>query len=396
MGQPRLIELDVLRGFAVAMMILVVSPGSWAYTYAQMQHANWHGWTFADFVFPDFLFGVGMALGLTFGRSLNPVSNRAAFWGKIGQRVIGLVLIGLLINSMYYLSARLGAAPVGPEGHDGFRIPGILQRIAFAYLIAVLVVFATSARSETGSARPRPIAIAAVIVLFLIGYWALLALVPVPGVGAGDLTISGNLPGYVDRQVFGTSHMWPLGAETWRGPIFYDPEGILATLPASVNVLFGVLAVGIWQSGSRFLLPMLAGIGVLLIASAYLIDPVFPINKKIWTSSFAMLTSGLSILLLLVVAALLKVRLLPILAPLRVLGGNAILAFSISVALTTFASIPLLIGDRRANLQERGFSLLSQMIADPYLASLAYALSVLALVLLLILPLHRKGIHLRL
>lgn len=394
--RQRLIELDVLRGCAVALMILVISPGSWAHTYAQMQHAAWHGWTFADLVFPDFLFGVGMALGLTFGRSLDPAADRRAFWSKVGRRVVGLVLLGLVINGMYYVAEQLGAAPVGPEGHSGLRLPGILQRIAFAYLIAIMVLVTTSGRSDSGSAIVRPTAIAGAIALFLTGYWALLTLVPAPGFSAGDLTIPGNLPGYVDRQIFGTSHMWPLGAETWRGPIFYDPEGILATLPASVNILFGVLAIGIWQSESKWRVAVLAAAGLLLIALAYVIDPVFPINKKIWTSAFALLTSGLSILFLLVIAALVKARLLPLLAPLRILGGNAILAFTLSIALTTFASIPLAFGETPATVQDRGFALLSLIIADPHLASLSYAVGVLALVLLLIIPLHRKGVHLRL
>ena len=97
----RMIELDVLRGFAVAVMVLVVSPGAWEFTYSPLQHANWHGWSFADLVFPDFLFGVGMALGLTFGRSLDPVNAKSAFWLKVGRRVTLLIALGLALN---YLS----------------------------------------------------------------------------------------------------------------------------------------------------------------------------------------------------------------------------------------------------------------------------------------------------
>lgn len=391
----RLEELDVLRGFAVMVMILVTSPGNWSYTYPQMQHAAWHGWTFADFVFPDFLFGVGMALGLTFGASLDPVRDRGAFWAKVLRRVIGLVLLGLVINSIYYLTNLLGSPPVGPDDGARFRIPGVLQRIAFAYLIAVLVLLATSGRSA-GGGRPRSLAIAATIAAFLVGYWALLTFVAAPGAVAGDLTIPGNLPGYVDRQVFGTEHMWQLGAETWRGPVFYDPEGILATLPASVNVLFGVLAIGIWQSGGRWRIAVLAGLGVALIAAALLLDQVFPINKKIWTSTFAMLTSGLSFMALLAVIALLRLGLSRLLWPLKVFGGNAILAFFISLVISAFGSVPFSLGDDPAPLMARGFALTSRLFQDPYLASLAYAFASVAVVLLLIWPLHRKGMHLRL
>lgn len=395
-ANQRLDELDVLRGFAVMVMILVTSPGSWAHTYSQMQHAAWHGWTFADFVFPDFLFGMGMALGLTFGRSLAPASNPRAMWTKVLRRVFGLVVLGLALNGLYYLAALLGAPPVGPDDAAHFRVPGILQRIAMAYLIAVFVIWSTSARLDDAKIRLRPFAIAAVVTVFLVGYWALLTFGAVPGGVTGDLSIPGNLPGYVDRQVFGTQQMWPLGAETWRGPVFYDPEGILATLPASVNVLFGVLAISIWQSGERGRIVMLACIGIALIAAALVLDPVFPINKKIWTSTFAMLTSGLSFIALLIAAALLRLGLKPLLWPLKVFGGNAILAFSISIALAAFSSVPFSNGDAPAALMERGFAIASGMIADPYLASLAYGFTAVVFVLLFILPLHWRGIHLRL
>lgn len=391
-----MIELDVLRGFAVAVMILVTSPGSWVYTYAEMQHAEWHGWTFADFVFPDFLFGVGMALGLTYGRSLDPVADRLTFWRKVGRRVIGLIALGLVVNGAYYLAGHLGSPPVGPDDETHFRIPGVLQRIALAYLIAMLAMFALGKRSGSHAQPPGPLAIAALIGIFLLGYWALLMFVPAPGGTAGDLSIAGNLPGYVDRQVFGQEHMWALGAETWRGPVFYDPEGLLATLPASTNILFGVIVVGLWRSKRPTRVAEIAGLGACLIAAAYLIDPMFPINKKIWTSPFALLTSGLSCFVLLIVAGLLRLRLLPLLAPLRVLGGNAILAFSLSIAFTAFASVPLPFGASDASMRERGFAVTSAIIADPYLASLAYAFCALGVILLLILPLERRGIHLRL
>ena len=394
--QRRMTELDVLRGFAVTVMILVVSPGSWAYTYQQLQHAPWHGWTLADFVFPDFLFGVGMALGLTFGKSLDPVSDRPAFWFKVGRRVSALVLLGLALNYLAVIAGDLGAAPVGPTDDVTWRIPGVLQRIAGAYLIAVLVVLATRTRSGEGLSPTRSAMLAAAIAIILLGYWGLLTFVPAPGFAAGDLSMAGNLPGYIDRKIFGTAHMWPLGAETWRGPVVYDPEGMLATLPASANVLFGVFAMGIWQRGGRLRTGMLALVGVLLIASALLLDPVFPINKKIWTSTFTLLTSGLSFVALLVVSGLLRMRLALLLWPFRVLGGNAVLAFSISIALSAVASIPFRFGGEPATLQARSFAFASRLISEPYLASFACAFSVAVFILLLILPLHGKGIHLRL
>lgn len=389
----RMSELDILRGFAVAVMILVVSPGSWGHTYAPLRHADWHGWTFADLVFPDFLFGVGMALGLTFGRSLDP-NEQTAFWTKVGRRVIGLTLLGLALNYLAVISGLLGAPPVGPQDYTTWRIPGVLQRIAAAYLIAVFIMWLSSVVAHREA--PRPVQIGIAIAVLLIGYWVALSFVPVPGYGAGRLDMEGNLAAYIDRAVFGTQHMWPLAAESWRGPVLYDPEGILATFPASANILFGVLAVSIWTKLGDRCIPALLVAGGLLIAAALLLEPLFPINKKIWTSTFALLTSGISFVALAAVATLLRAGMLPLLAPFRVLGGNAILAFSISIFLSAIAGIPLASVEAPPTLQSTGFRIMSAVVPDPHIASLACAFGIVLLIFLMIFPLHRRGIHIRL
>jgi predicted acyltransferase len=393
----RMAELDVLRGFAVAVMILVVSPGAWEYTYVHLQHADWHGWTFADLVFPDFLFGVGMAIGVTFGRSLDPDADRRGFWTKVARRVIGLLLLGLALNYLAVIGGRLGAAPVGPAEVPALRIPGVLQRIAICYFLAGLIVLATSIRGDGGLRQPKPKAIAIAIFAILLVYWLLLSFVPVPGFGPGDLSKAGNLPAYIDRAVFTPPHMWQLGAQTWRGPVLYDPEGLLASLPATANVLFGVLAIGVWRQMPRRRGSVLLILGALLVAAALLLDPLFPINKKIWTSTFVLLTSGISCLALVAVAALLKApKAHLLLGPLRVLGGNAILAFSISIVLSAVASVPFLGGAETKTLQRSGFDIASRLIADPYLASLACAFVVLGFIVALLWPIHSRGIHVRL
>ena len=392
----RMGELDVLRGFAVSVMILVVSPGAWEFTYAQLRHADWHGWTFADFVFPDFLFGVGMALGLTFGKSLDPATGRV-FWKKVGRPVGLLVLLGLALNYLAVIAGMLGARSAGPYGQTTFRIRGVLQRIALCYFLAVTAVMFASVRGSARVRPPRPLPITATIVAILLGYWAALSFVRVPGFGGGSLDMAGNLPAYVDRAIFTPRHMLPLGAQSWRGPVLYDPEGLLSTLPATATVLCGVLAVNIWRDRSDRRVAWLSLAGIGMIAAALAFDPVFPINKKLWTSSFVLLTAGLSCLALVVVAGLLRFRSSrTALAPLELLGGNAILAFSISIVLSALGSIPLHFGAESKTLQQVGFGVAQRAIADPYLASLACAFGVLGFVALLIWPLHRRGIHLRL
>ncbi|ANU08607.1 acyltransferase family protein [Paraurantiacibacter namhicola] len=392
----RLEELDLLRGFAVFVMVLVTTPGDWAHHFPALQHADWHGWTFADLVFPDFLFGVGMALGLTYGRSLDPVRGAHAFRRKLLRRVAGLVLLGLALNYVYVIAGQLGSPPVGPTDETTWRIPGVLQRIALCYLLAVGVVALTARRMQDSGTQLRPLAVLGAIITILLGYWALLVVVPAGGYGAGDLSKVGNLPAVIDRAVFTPQHMWPLGAEAWRGPVVYDPEGLLSTLPATANVLSGVLAVGLWRDFPRWRLVLLAAIGAALIGAGLLLDGLFPINKKIWTSSFVLLTVGFSFLFLLGMALAVKLRLARLLAPLRILGGNAILAFSLSIIVAAMAGVPLTGGDPSATLQSLGNSAMLAVIPDPWFASFAWGCVVALSIAALLWPLDRRGIHLRL
>ncbi len=393
----RVVELDILRGFAVAVMILVVSPGAWEFTYVQLQHADWHGWSLADFVFPDFLFGVGMALGLTFGQSLDPLNAKKAFWFKIARRVSLLIALGLALNYLLIIAYYLGAPTIRPDEVPSLRIPGVLQRIAICYLLAVGVVWLTARRIGDEGLRPNMKAIAAAIALILLLYWALMTFVPVPGFGAGQLDQAGNLAAYIDRAIFTPKHMWQLGSEKWAGPVVYDPEGLLSSLPATANVLFGVIAIGIWRSEHKARILALLSIGTALIIAAFLLDPLFPINKKIWTSSFALLTSGISFLALLIAAALVRAGPAHILAaPFKILGGNALLAFSLSIVHMALVSIPLTGGDKPKNLRGMSMDIASGFISAPHLASFACALAVLGLIFAIIWPLHRKGIHLSL
>jgi predicted acyltransferase len=396
-NSDRMVELDILRGFAVAMMILVVSPGSWEFYYAPLRHANWHGWTVADLVFPDFLFGVGMAMGLTFSASIDPKLEPNRFWAKVAKRVLGLILLGLALNYLSVIAGWLGAPSVGPSDVTQWRVPGILQRIALCVLLATGIVVLTAGLTLQGKSllNPKAICVAAIGILAL--YWALMMLVPVPGFGAGDLSPQGNLAAFIDRAIFTPQHMWPLAATEWRGPVLYDPEGLLSTLPATANVLFGILAITIWQNAGEKRAFWLLACGIALIALAYLLDPLFPINKKIWTSSFALLTSGISFLALLIVSLVVRHdKAARSLAIFRVLGGNAILAFSLSMFLSALAAIPLTSGNQPKNLQAFGYDLASIVIPDAHLASLGCAMAVVTFITVIIWPLDRKGVHLRL
>ncbi|MGY4396185.1 putative acyltransferase [Sphingomonas sp. UYAg733] len=379
--KTRIVALDVLRGLAVAGMILVVSPGSWTNSYRQLQHAPWNGFTAADMVFPTFLLATGFALGLSFPKARYLPGHRTAVWIRIARRVFALILLGLVLNALPFFDlAQL-------------RIPGILQRIALCYALAAALCLLTARHAPDGVVHLRMpiIAAAAMAILFL--YWLVLVTVPVPGIGAGRLDAAGNLPGYIDRLVFTVPHLWPYGLDA-AGKVTYDPEGLLSTLPATVNVLAGVLAAWWWKRRPDRAAMVFVTAGIALIVIALVCDQWMPINKRIWTSSFALLSSGVSLSLLgLLVMALDGSPTSRIAYPLRVLGGNAILAFTVSQILSAIGGVKLIAG---RTPQDQGYALALRIVPDDYFASLLCAIAILAMIILAITPLHRRAIHFQL
>jgi len=395
--RQRVVVLDVLRGAAVAGMIIVTSPGEWTAAYAPLRHADWNGWTLADMVFPTFLFAVGMAIGLSFPRDLSEPRARAKLWLRVARRTALLILLGLLLNAVYTVAVPGIPVYVGRPGLAFVRIPGILQRIALCYAAAVILVVVTARKAEGGRAGINLRAILAAIVILLAGYWLIMRFIPVPGYGPGRLDQEGNLAAHVDRALFGVQHLWPLGSVSWGSPVVYDPEGLLSSIPALTNALWGVLAGYAWRRSQSNLILKLAILGAGLMVAGLLFDPLFPINKKIWTSSFALLSSGFSFLALAFFAVALRSRVAKRLStPLRVLGANAILGFAISVLLAKLSGAPWFrFGGQTVTAQAWGDAVARALIPDARLASLACALAILALIIALLWPLDRRAIHLR-
>ncbi|MBI5086768.1 MAG: DUF5009 domain-containing protein [Acidobacteria bacterium] len=262
----RLRSLDIFRGFTIAAMVLVNNPGA-PPTYAQLEHAEWHGWTFTDTIFPFFMWIVGVAMTLSTARRVERGDDKRHLLLHIVRRAAIIFLLGFLLSPFPFID------------WSTIRIPGVLQRIAICYLIAGVIFLYTSARAQLLWA-------AGVNVL----YWALMTLYPTPGCGAGSLTKDCNFARYVD-SLFLSGHMW-------RATKFWDPEGIVSTLPAISTVLFGVLAGHMlrrWsEPGQR--LKRLFGWGVALVAGAHLLALFMPINKSIWTTPFALLMAGLAMI----------------------------------------------------------------------------------------------------
>ena len=367
--RPRLGALDSFRGLTVAGMIIVNSPGSAAHVWWPLDHAEWHGFTPTDLVFPAFLCAMGMALGLSFPRAAD-----AQLWRRVAWRVFALIAIGLAWRLLVQGS------------FDNFRLPGVLQRLGLCFGLAASFAILTARRGPEGKKRLNPAAILIAIIVILLGYWAVMAL-------GGDYTPEGNLAGWIDRFVLGTNHMWRAGTDH-AGNVVYDPEGLLSTLPATANVLFGLLAALAWQRAPdpstwwrATLWIALAGLALVLLGLA--LAPYFPINKKIWTSSHILLSTGLSALLFaLCIVATRRAAVRRMLLPFDIFGMNAILAYVLS----------LLIGlaGMRLGFQAAGFAAIDGLLHAPCLSSFLYALAVLLVVLALLIPLHGRGIHLRL
>lgn len=312
----RLFSLDVFRGATIAAMLLVNNPGTWAHIHPPLRHAEWHGWTPTDLIFPFFLFIVGVAITYSFGKLQSQGAGRKALLAKAGRRGAVLFLLGLVLHAFPWWSPDLA----------NLRIPGVLQRIGIAYFLASVVVLFMGVRGQAVTAG-----------LCLLVYWALMTLVPVPGYGAGVLDVpEATLAAFIDRAVLGTQHLW-----VWAGT--WDPEGILSTIPAVGTVLSGVLA-GHWLRSGRQPLEKLAGMfiaGNVLMVLGLVWNWFFPINKPIWTSSYVLFTSGMALNVLAMCYWAVDMKQWRRWAtPFAVFGVNAIAAFFLS---SLFARVLIMI-----------------------------------------------------
>ena len=370
---PRLLSVDALRGLTVAAMVLVNNPGTWSAVYGPLQHAEWHGWTPTDMVFPFFLFVVGVSIALALG----PALERGA--GGLPVRVLRRAAV------IFALGLLLHALPFFPLAT--LRIPGVLQRIAVCYLLAALLVGAT--RGARGW-RVQAVTAGAL----LVGYWLLMTKVAAPGQEAGDLSPDGNLAGYVDRLVLGSRHIW-------QATRVYDPEGILSTLPATATTLLGVLA-GHWlragqvagRAGAQIVGGLAVG-GVAAAALGWLWGLSFPVNKPLWTSSYALLMAGLAALVLAACHWVIEVHgRRGWAAPFALLGVHALTLFFLSSLMAKLLFI-VRVGAGGPRLQTWLFEHVFAPWASRVDASLAYALAYVLLWWALMWALDRSGLRLR-
>src|SRR5687768_6762041 len=279
MSQPsqRFLALDIFRGMTVCFMIIVNTPGNGATSYSPLHHAAWNGFTPTDLVFPSFMFAVGNAMSFAMTKWAN--LSHAQVLGKIFKRTIIIFLLGFLMYWFPFVHYNDQQQLVG-NPFDHTRVMGVLQRIALGYCFASLMIYYL---------KPYRVFIWSVILLLL--YWLILLLFGETGDPYNMLTNAGIK---FDIWLLGSNHLYH------REGVAFDPEGVLSTLPAITNVTFGYLA-GKWiqRKGKEYEgLAKLLLAGALLVVMALAWHPFFPINKKLWTGSFVLLTVGIDCIIL--------------------------------------------------------------------------------------------------
>jgi predicted acyltransferase len=353
----RLASLDAFRGITIAGMILVNNPGTWETVYGPLLHATWHGWTPTDLVFPFFLFIVGVAITFAYRKRLARGVDRGPLVAKAVKRTLILIGLGLFLAAFPFVTATGSFIDLST-----LRYPGVLQRIAVCYLIVTLLFLYTSPRTQIATA-----------IALLFGYWALMEWVPVPGFGAGLIDQpEATLSAYIDRVVFG-QHLWASTGATW------DPEGLLSTMPSIVSTMIGVWTGHILLSDrdrSEKALRLFAW-GFALTTAGYMWDWFFPINKMIWTSSYAVFTGGLAMSMLAACYLLLDVhassrRSKTLSKPFITYGMNAIAIYVLSGVLARLLGV-IQIGD--ASLKSVLYEGVFAGLGSPEFSSMLFALT---------------------
>ncbi len=260
----RLLSLDILRGLTIILMIIVNTPGSWDHVYAPFLHAEWNGVTPTDYIFPTFLFIVGVSIVLSFTKQLELGKNRTELTKKVFIRALKIYSVGIFL----WLWPSFN--------FDGIRWVGVLPRIAFVFLGCALLFLYTS--------RKVQIYIGIAILLF---YWIIMAYIPVPGIGIPDLSVpEKNWAHFIDK-LFLPGRLWK---QTW------DPEGILSTLPSIASGIMGMMSGYILlkkeELGNK--INQLFFFGFLLLFLGDIMQWVFPLNKNLWSSSFSLLMGGIT------------------------------------------------------------------------------------------------------
>ncbi|MES2276095.1 MAG: DUF5009 domain-containing protein [Bacteroidota bacterium] len=376
---PRLLSLDVFRGGTVALMILVNNAGDSKHKYSQLNHSAWDGFTLTDLVFPCFLFMVGVSIVFAMERKKKEGGHSKIILGAL-KRMVMLILISWAI--LLFLKHQVPEDAITITAKISYlianlRIPGVLQRIGIVYFLTTLMYLKTTAKSQN-----------ILLATVLLGYFILLCFVPAPGIGYPSTEPATNWGAWLDRAVLGTNHLYK---------IQWDPEGILSTFPSIATCLIGVRA-GEWLKrndvtpGDKVSWLFVYGVAAVVLALFWHI--FFPINKKLWSSSFVLLTGGIALCILAFNYWLVDVKGRQRFTwPLVVFGVNALAAYIVSDLIRALVNmIPVGGVGALVFIQTR---LIAPCFASPYMASLAGSVVIVLLCWLPMCYFYLKKIYIK-
>ena len=360
--KERIISVDIFRGLTIVLMILVNTPGTWSNVYAPLLHADWHGYTPTDLVFPFFLFIVGTSIAFAYH---NKKPTKATY-KKITVRSLKLIGLGL------FLGAFTIHFPFFKD-FESIRFPGVLQRIGIVFFFTAILFINFNWKVLLG-----------ICITLLLGYWIWMGFIPIDGMQPTFDRAPNNWANYIDLNVLG-SHMYKDD---------YDPEGLLSTLPSIATSLLGTFTGLILLSDRKKKEFLLLGIGVLLLFVGHIWDLVFPINKALWTSSFVLVTAGWANIFLALIYYITDVKGLKFGSIFRYAGSNAITVYFLSSFITKiFYSVKI---DDQTSLHQWLFQHFYRYdFISPELSSLLYGLTVTSFYLLLAYVMYRRKIFIK-
>lgn len=357
----RMLSIDVLRGMTICFMIIVNTPGSWAFVWAPLKHAEWHGCTPTDLVFPAFLFVIGLSMAFSLSPGLS--QDAKSVMRKVVRRTGMIFLVGLLLNWFPFYHKHI----------SDLRIFGVLQRIALAYLLSGLLISALNDKKKIGIVAG---------LLLLVHWGALLAFG-----GSDPFSLEGNIGRNIDLWLFGESHVY-------KGfGIPFDPEGLLGTLSSAAQIMVGFLFCQLLLYRKAATLHMVRGTlltSLVFLLVGYAWGTVYPINKPLWTGSYALYTSGIVGLLLGVLIWVIDLKKQHGWTyPFRVFGLNPLVSFVLSIVLVKIMLYVLKF--ESGNLYFLIYTELFQPLFGNYLGSFLFAVTIALLVWTFAWMLYRKG-----
>lgn len=358
----RIVSVDIFRGLTIVLMILVNTPGTWSHVYAPFLHAQWHGYTPTDLVFPFFMFIVGTSIVFAYnGKTANAKTYR-----KIGIRTLKLIGLGL------FLGAFTIHFPFFKD-FESIRFPGVLQRIAIGFFFASILFLNFNWRALIG-----------ICITILVGYWLWMGYLPLNGVDPTYERAPNNWANYIDLQVFG-SHMYKAD---------YDPEGLLSSLPSIVSSVLGIFTGLILVSKKVKKEIILIVMGMAMLVVGHLWDLFFPINKALWSSSFVLVTAGWANLILGLIYYITDVKGVHFGRIFKYAGANAIVLYFLSSFISTiFYSVQL--GDTSIHGWLFDTIYVHENLMSMELSSLLYGLSVVGFYVFLAYVLYKRKIFIK-